>query len=52
MVKLYNEQNIKAVNFQIVDMSLPDMEQKAFEAACHLNYLCQNYKVNIFLLIY
>ena len=39
MIKNYDSQSIKALNYQILDMSPDDMNLKAFEAACHLKYL-------------
>ena len=45
MVEIYKQQGIKALNFQIKDMNPEDMEVKAFEAACNLKHLCNNYKV-------
>lgn len=48
MLKIHEEHNITAINYQILDMTPGDMERKAFEAACHLKYLCDNHKVKSF----
>lgn len=45
MEKLYKQSGITAINYQILDMNPEDMELKAFEAACHLKFLCDNHKV-------